>query len=126
MKKGLRRVPRGRSEHEAGQNRRPDEEGIKTEGSGVLFRQHVRTVDLMKKGLRLGYVAIILVSFCQNRRPDEEGIKTDWPSPNRPLKYRQNRRPDEEGIKTPVGNGIGPRIVRTVDLMKKGLRPSLS
>ena len=37
----------------------------------------VRTVDLMKKGLRLQFANAICVKFCQNRRPDEEGIKTD-------------------------------------------------
>ena len=61
----------------ARQNRRPDEEGIKTaplvlstSGNGV------RTVDLMKKGLRLAAVADAVAVLGQNRRPDEEGIKT--------------------------------------------------
>ena len=59
----------------------------------------VRTVDLMKKGLRLCRLKCVLRRCRQNRRPDEEGIKT--------LVYDeivhvvgQNRRPDEEGIKT--------------------------
>ena len=62
--------------------------------------------------------------YRQNRRPDEEGIKT----PGRQKCCRphggQNRRPDEEGIKTQVNSTIHYSAVRTVDLMKKGLRQS--
>ena len=39
--------------HKARQNRRPDEEGIKTQDGEKFAIIGVRTVDLMKKGLRL-------------------------------------------------------------------------
>ena len=59
------------------QNRRPDEEGIKTKTKLKKKREaFVRTVDLMKKGLRLDARAIARGCSRQNRRPDEEGIKT--------------------------------------------------
>ena len=41
-----------------------------------IHGQRVRTVDLMKKGLRLCVAALARVVHGQNRRPDEEGIKT--------------------------------------------------
>ena len=53
MKKGLRLLARATMRANGGQNRRPDEEGIKTLLPGA-FNQLVG----------------------QNRRPDEEGIKT--------------------------------------------------
>ena len=48
---------------------------------GGLF---VRTVDLMKKGLRQRPPCASNLNLGQNRRPDEEGIKTSpdfvsWP-----------------------------------------------
>ena len=52
MKKGLRLLER-ELEAYVGQNRRPDEEGIKAGLSPLAMRRAVRTVDLMKKGLRL-------------------------------------------------------------------------
>jgi len=82
------------------QNRRPDEEGIKTFcASNLPSESRVKTVDLMKKGLRPRDGSKSCNNAGQNRRPDEEGIKT------RKLVIRltepcQNRRPDEEGIKT--------------------------
>jgi len=75
----------------------------------------------MKKGLRHFRHDNLQKKVGQNRRPDEEGIKTS----NRRkyfLSNRQNRRPDEEGIKTRQMYGIQQQPVRTVDLMKKGLR----
>ena len=66
----------------------------------IFFSRHlVRTVDLMKKGLRHAPIPF-LRQLSQNRRPDEEGIKT--------LKIRDR---------------CWQLSVRTVDLMKKGLRP---
>ena len=53
MKKGLRLHPMNTFLTSSGQNRRPDEEGIKTQAAWPLSREpEVRTVDLMKKGLR--------------------------------------------------------------------------
>jgi len=80
------------------QNRRPDEEGIKTWICSILCDKKVRTVDLMKKGLRLARVKTTFRIASQNRRPDEEGIKTYY------------------------GSKFPGKSVRTVDLMKKGLR----
>ena len=54
MKKGLRRIPITNLHSTPRQNRRPDEEGIKTNEPQQLF----------------------MVESSQNRRPDEEGIKT--------------------------------------------------
>ena len=148
MKKGLRPPWRPGPTGCAGQNRRPDEEGIKTRLlAGGRLHSLVRTVDLMKKGLRPDHTPSPSTGHGQNRRPDEEGIKTRpamrsvasmWGQNRRPdeegiktpvfaaiaASGGQNRRPDEEGIKTGVG-GIHPTTsgVRTVDLMKKGLRP---
>ena len=69
------------------QNRRPDEEGIKTSGFGVVPSK----------------------TMGQNRRPDEEGIKT--------YRFDeifhivcQNRRPDEEGIKTAHVGAVGQAV----------------
>jgi len=103
MKKGLRPSPYLQvSVPLYSQNRRPDEEGIKT-FYGILCHASdgVRTVDLMKKGLRRldGHPCPGMV--CQNRRPDEEGIKTRQNEAVLPH-VGQNRRPDEEGIKTPL------------------------
>ena len=82
------------------QNRRPDEEGIKTgHQDGGFAVPIVRTVDLMKKGLRLPEGVQHTQPTSQNRRPDEEGIKTSTTCALRQY-CRQNRRPDEEGIKT--------------------------
>ena len=58
MKKGLRRVRRVVASNDEG----------------------VRTVDLMKKGLRRLCLAVITAGGGQNRRPDEEGIKTVSPA----------------------------------------------
>ena len=108
------------------QNRRPDEEGIKTSISPFgWYPGQVRTVDLMKKGLRPCSDVDVNQSFRQNRRPDEEGIKTPY-RPNYVVCLRQNRRPDEEGIKTAAGLNVYDPNVRTVDLMKKGLRRRIS
>ena len=53
MKKGLRRPKYGKLVAVVGQNRRPDEEGIKTGCDITRYNE-----------------------MSQNRRPDEEGIKT--------------------------------------------------
>ena len=99
MKKGLRlAVDYKVVEAFNSQNRRPDEEGIKT----MLF--------VYSRQLRR-----------QNRRPDEEGIKT-LHCLDISAHAGQNRRPDEEGIKTYDFVFITYFSVRTVDLMKKGLR----
>jgi len=82
MKKGLR-LFHGAFCVVVGQNRRPDEEGIKT---------LIKTSE--KKNVN-----------SQNRRPDEEGIKT-LVSVLVLRGARQNRRPDEEGIKTLVVDAL--------------------
>ena len=75
MKKGLRHIEVIKWFRQS-QNRRPDEEGIKTAAAVNSMSGSVRTVDLMKKGLRPSFWAIPLSICGQNRRPDEEGIKT--------------------------------------------------
>ena len=65
----------------------------------LLEKLFVRTVDLMKKGLRRSPRAFARETLRQNRRPDEEGIKT--------VSHRSIQ---------------SDARVRTVDLMKKGLR----
>ena len=83
----------------------------------------VRTLALMKKGLRLdravGYrTAVPGSDSC----PDEEGIKTTWTRGHPPAR-RSDSCPDEEGIKTRLRRTTRPRSrVRTLALMKKGLR----
>ena len=101
MKKGLRLIVQHGLRIAEGQNDRPDEEGIKTwfTGNQSVFTSD-RTTDLMKKGLRPGFVlqkpldrfdrttdlmkkglrpsffALLMSAEGQNDRPDEEGIKT--------------------------------------------------
>ena len=99
MKKGLRHSLETAHVSANGQNRRPDEEGIKTQKGAIVVSEDVRTVDLMKKGLRRSAGQDCTASRRQNRRPDEEGIKT--------CAWNEFRR---------------TFCVRTVDLMKKGLR----
>ena len=124
MKKGLRPLDCEVLNLGDHSNRRPDEEGIKTEpGGSVRGGLCIPTADLMKKGLRLmaGFISSTIID--SNRRPDEEGIKTD-PIVDVLRRIDSNRRPDEEGIKTI--QSAAPEYVTsipTADLMKKGLRP---
>ena len=106
MKKGLRPPPRSHLSHRRrDSNRRPDEEGIKTH-PGMQHREFAAD---------------------SNRRPDEEGIKTPADHRHLPEEWNSNRRPDEEGIKTPCPDRLFRRqLIPTADLMKKGLRHSLS
>ena len=101
MKKGSRPDTAMRAASRPSQNRRPDEEGIKTPDFGhsspvarvrtadlmkkgsrrdllglLQCGRNVRTADLMKKGSRLQTGDRIGSPIGQNRRPDEEGIKT--------------------------------------------------
>jgi len=66
MKKGLRPLIIRTFGMDTRQNRRPDEEGIKTiVTKRMFFEREVRTVDLMKKGLRrdeLGGLALLVES----------------------------------------------------------------
>ena len=105
-------------------NRRPDEEGIKTNHSSKASRKQsiptadlmkkglrrppgarpegprtIPTADLMKKGLRRGAISTVRRGCYSNRRPDEEGIKTERGG-GVAVEVHSNRRPDEEGIKT--------------------------
>ena len=50
--------------------------GLRPNFPFVFFQQGVRTVDLMKKGLRPIVHGDTPPATSQNRRPDEEGIKT--------------------------------------------------
>ena len=83
----------------------------------------VRTVDLMKKGLRLDNRTWSSVSPVRTVDLMKKGLRRGYAPP--PCgSWRQNRRPDEEGIKTNTERGdVSVSEVRTVDLMKKGLRP---
>ena len=69
MKKGLRRTRLTLSSSPAGQNRRPDEEGVKTDPPAPRRRElHDRTEDLMKKGLRR---ALNTCFVCQRDRTED-------------------------------------------------------
>ena len=132
------------------QNRRPDEEGIKT-----LLEQvptpwcGVRTVDLMKKGLRPVPFRVFVGFVVRTVDLMKKGLRPSFPDDNQFGKCVrtvdlmkkglrrghgfsfhwiscQNRRPDEEGIKTSLLlQTENNSTVRTVDLMKKGLRRSV-
>ena len=81
MKKGLRRTSGARPSHGRNSNRRPDEEGIKTDRLGDRGQgSYIPTADLMKKGLRRIPVVFSVALHDSNRRPDEEGIKTGHPA----------------------------------------------
>jgi len=73
--------------------------GLRQGRGGSEAAARVKTVDLMKKGLRPPIDQNNGGPPRQNRRPDEEGIKTVIVTGAQNHK-RQNRRPDEEGIKT--------------------------
>ena len=100
MKKGLRRKNLTRRFALQHSNKRPDEEGIKTQSTQPLsLSRIIQTRDLMKKGLRQRQVWTTLQLINSNKRPDEEGIKTLLIS-----------------VSFPAG------CIQTRDLMKKGLR----
>ena len=88
-------------------------------------RSAVRTLALMKKGLRR-CPTLDADRFSQrsNTCPDEEGIKTQPPGSGVGFgSSSSNTCPDEEGIKTHVVRfEVAPQRVRTLALMKKGLR----
>jgi len=83
----------------------------------------VRTVDLMKKGLRRLKEVKVNIVLRQNRRPDEEGIKTKEKlsllSPGRVRTVDLMKK----GLRRKTLDMVHLQKVRTVDLMKKGLRP---
>ena len=75
MKKGLRRLPSLESLSNESRNRRPDEEGIKTNAPvHAPLSRDVGIADLMKKGLRRPGSLPSCRPVGRNRRPDEEGI----------------------------------------------------
>ena len=77
MKKGLRRGNGWGSTGIMNSNRRPDEEGIKTDSTlARAWPDGIPTADLMKKGLRPTTRRASATDLNSNRRPDEEGIKT--------------------------------------------------
>ncbi len=84
----------------------------------------VRTLALMKKGLRQLYSRRRSCALlCSNACPDEEGIKTTTTCAFSTRVLRSNACPDEEGIKTSqIARSARLLVVRTLALMKKGLR----
>ena len=102
MKKGLRREPERQVRSGSGSDSCPDEEGIKTRPRPPLEGR----------------------SSCSDSCPDEEGIKTCWRHVDHPAIAGSDSCPDEEGIKTmgPYSESTCERV-RTLALMKKGLRP---
>ena len=103
------------------QNRRPDEEGIKTWLAGPPAHRPGQNRRPDEEGIKTRTAAHLSSGDSQNRRPDEEGIKTQQLQ-QLPEHACQNRRPDEEGIKTDLLRVERVQAVKTVDLMKKGLR----
>ena len=62
--------------------------------------------------------------LSQNRRPDEEGIKTFVPSSLLSLNSVRTVDLMKKGLRHIFSTSFTKAPVRTVDLMKKGLRPA--
>ena len=106
-------------------NRRPDEEGIKTQTCLPPHYSFISTADLMKKGLRRDENGTIADPCISTADLMKKGLRQVMVTPAIRADCHFNRRPDEEGIKTPDGRpGQSYSMISTADLMKKGLRPA--